>query len=171
LLFELVFALFACVDRLAAFSRDFDLRRRSHGTVEHYEIKVLESEFGEGFFDVFDDVRGVVDFVWEEHFLSGESLLPLIGYFLSVFVFKLFFGIKDEFKGITEGLFVVFDIEMCVSEVGGLHEEVIEVKGFIVGFEVERAESNEWHLVAVVEEDFRVGVHLVVIVKNGDLVF
>lgn len=95
-------------------------------------------------------------------------MLPLIGYFLSVFVFKLFFGIKDEFKGIAEGLFVVFDIEMSVSEVGGFHEEVIEVKGFIVGFEVEHAKADEWHLIAVVEEDFRVGVHLVVIVKNGD---
>ncbi len=98
-------------------------------------------------------------------------MLPLIGYFLSVFVFKLFFRIKDEFKGIADGLFVVFDIEMSVSEVGGLHEEVIEVKGFIVGFEVEHAKTDEWHLIAVMEEDFRVGVHLVVIVKNGDRVF
>ncbi len=98
-------------------------------------------------------------------------MLPLIGYFLSVFVFKLFFCIKDELKGIAKGLFVVFDIEMSVSEVGGFHEEVIKVKGFIVGFEVEGAESNKRHLVAVVEEDFRVGVHLMVIVKNGDRVF
>ena len=90
----------------------------------------------------------------------------MIWYFLSILIFELFFGIENELECISEGLLVVSDIEMRVAEVGGFHEEIVEIESFIVRLEVEHSKANKRHLITIIEEDFGVGVHVWVVILS-----
>lgn len=88
----------------------------------------------------------------------------MVWYFLSILIFELFFCIENELECVSKGLLIVSDIEMSVAKVGGFHEKIVEIEGFVVGLEVEHTKADKWHLITVVEEDFGVGVHAWVVI-------
>lgn len=114
----------------------------------------------EGSFDIFVDVGGIVHLIADEHFFSGKGWLILVWYFLPFFVLHLPFGLEDQLEGVSEGLFVVGDVEVGVPCVDCFHQEVVDAEGLVVGPEVEAAESDQGQEVAVSEWRFEVGVHL-----------
>lgn len=86
--------------------------------------------------DIFFDIKSIVHLIRDEQFVPREGLLKLIGYFLAILILHLPFGLEHYFKRIPDDLLIVDDVEMGVSYIGCLREEVIEVELLIIGAEV-----------------------------------
>ena len=93
--------------------------------------------------DIFFDVWGVVDLVRDEDLFSGEGKFVLIRDFLSIFIFQLSFDLEDQFKRISDGLFIISHIEMGVACVGSLHNEIVQVELLVIGPEIRHPQTDQ----------------------------